>query len=474
AEPTPTPEPVAGEGEVFVSRVTAGRGEVRDASGQVWSPRSTGFGGWGNATAGSVSGTSDPELYRHTAPWIKWYRLDVPAAAEYQVRLLFAEPWYDQVGRRVFDVAAEGQTVVSGLDIVKEVGRGAAHEVTFTVPVTDGRLDLEFTASAESPVLSAVEVMSTTPVAPQEPVKPLVTIAPDSFFTEDISRAPLAHNSAEAAENLRRQVADNWGGVAAFNAYQYNNSFHAVSSSVPKQTVQFYDCQKKGYLPSGLLDGPKYFADVPIPAGAVPANGTDKQMTIYDESADQLWDFWVTERHGDGWRACWGGRLDDVSKNHGVFPAPYGATASGLAMTPGAISQESFRRGSIDHAMYLAIISPANYDKVSWPANRSDGWSHDPHALMEGQRVRLDPTLDLSQFDMTPVARMVAEAAQTYGFIVADKAGAVAVITESGDTEKARTGTNPWDSMLAGPAHEAMRGFPWEHMQVLPKDYGKR
>ena len=47
------------------------------------------------------------------------------------------------------------------------------------------------------------------------------------------------------------------------------------------------------------------------------------------------------------------------------------------------------------------------------------------------------------------------------------------VVTESGNAEKARTGVNPWDGMLAGPDYQAMQGFPWEHIQVLPKDYGK-
>lgn len=461
---------------VFTSRVVAAAGPVKSASGATWSRRPATLGSWktGRIT-GDVARTADDNLYRTTAPGVKWYRLGVPAPATYRVRLLLAENYFDRAGQRVFDVSAEGRRVAEDIDIVKAVGKNAAYDVTFTVPVRDGLLDLEFTAKADLPIVSGVEVTSTVPVAPMPAPRPKVALSPGSFYYTDISKAPLAANSAAASAHLLAQVENHWGGVAALNAYRYNNSFYEVPRNQKKTRVAFYDCQKKGYTPSELFSGPKYFEDVPIPADAVPATGTDKQVTIYDRAADKLWEFWVTEKQAGGtWRACWGGRIDRVSQNQGIFPAPYGATASGLAMTPGVISIDEFRRGRIDHAMYLAIIEPAKWSNFSWPANRTDGHSTDPNALMEGQRVRLDPKLDLSTIPMTPVARMIAEAAQKYGFVVTDRAGAVAVVTESGNAEKARTGVNPWDRLLAGPDYQAMQGFPWASMQVLPKDYGKR
>ncbi|WP_051992155.1 malectin domain-containing carbohydrate-binding protein [Mobilicoccus pelagius] len=462
---------------VFSSRVVMGAADVTDSKGHVWRHRTTGVGSWrtGVIPPGvDVARTRDDALYRRTAPGISWYRLEVPAAATYRVRLLFSENWFTRSGERVFDVTAEGRRVARDVDVVKAVGKNAARDVTFTVPVRDGRLDLGFVAKKDLPILSGVEVVSTTPVAVTAAPSPKVPLARNSAFFTDIRTAPLAPNSARAAAGLTKQVRDNWGGVAAFNARRFNNSFYEVPATQRKVRVNFYDCQRKGYTPAGLFDGPKHFVDVPIPPNAVPATGSDKQLTVYDRTADKLWDFWVTEKRPDGsWRACWGGRIDDVSRSQGVFPRPYGASASGLAMTPGVISIDEFRRGRVDHAMYLALIDVAKWDRYSWPANRSDGLSNDPDAIMEGQRLRLDPTLDLSTIPMTPVARMVAEAAQKYGFVVADKAGAVAVATESGNAEKARTGVDPWNGLLAGPDYQAMQGFPWEHIQVLPKDYGK-
>lgn len=471
---TTTPTPTDATAQLFASRVVAGSADVTDSAGRRWSGRTAGWGSWSSTSVSSLRGTNDAALYRDTAPGMRWYRLDTPAPAQYTVRLLFTEPYFSSGGQRVFDVKAEGKIVATGVDIARKVGKNAAYDLMFTVPVSDGRLDLDFVGTVDQPILSGVEVVSTTRVAALAPVAPKVALSPDSFFFKDVRSAPLAANSAQAAAHLQAQVMNNWGGVAAFNAYRYNNSFYEVGATTPKVNVAFYDCQNKGYTPYGLFDGPAHFVDVPIPANAVAATGTDKQLTIYDRAADKLWDFWVTERMPDGaLRACWGGRIDGVSSSQGIFTAPFGATASGLAMTPGAIGIEEFRRGRIDHAMHLAVIDPVRWDTFSWPANRSDGGSTDPNAVMEGQRLRLDPTLDLSTLVMTPVARMVAVAAQKYGFVVADRSGAVTVITESGNKEKATTGVDPWDTLLPGPDYDAMRGFPWDRIQVLPKDFGR-
>lgn len=419
--------------------------------------------------------STEAALYSWVAYNPKAHRVPVPKGT-YRVRLMLVEPTHSQRGKRVFDVAAEGRTVARGIDIARSVGRGRAHDVTFTVPVTDGVLDLRFVARVGRPVVSAIEVVSTAPVTPLRSASPtpLVSLSPKSPFLQKVSRAPLARNSARSVALLAKQVDDNWGGVAATNAYAYNGAFYRASTTAPRVRVGFHDCQKKGYLPSGLYDGPRHFVNVPIPKEARPAAGTDGHLAVYDRAADKLWEFWQMRRtKAGGWEACWGGRIDKVSTDLGRFPYPYGVSASGLPVAPGMVTIDEARAGRIEHAMLLHVIDAARWDRFSWPANRSDGKSNDPNAVMEGQRLRLDPTLDLDAYDLTPFGRMVAEAAQTYGFIVTDRAGAVAVVTESGAAEKARTGEDPWRVLLGGEAYLAMKNFPWNKMQALPKDWGK-
>ena len=61
------------------------------------------------------------------------------------------ESWWTTAGARVFDVTAEGQTRLSGVDVFKAVGKGAAYDRTFRVPVTDGTLNVGFVNIKDGP-----------------------------------------------------------------------------------------------------------------------------------------------------------------------------------------------------------------------------------------------------------------------------------------------------------------------------------
>lgn len=324
-------------------------------------------------------------------------------------------------------------------------------------------------ARAEAPTKVATPKAANTP--------PSQLFAPDNVFKLDVTKAPLDKDSAAMIKNLQGQITPHWGGIAGFNTDQYNASYYAVDNTTPKQDVAFYDCQNKGAAPPGILDGPAMFKQVPIPANAVPANGTDKSMSIYNRDTDQLWEFWVMERTKGakpGWRACWGGRIDDVSTAPGYYDHPFGVAASGLAHVGYMVTIDEARKRQIDHAMGLVLISTGDPSRIWYPANRSDGNSTDPTAIPEGARVRLDPSVDVEKLQISPVAKAIARAAQKYGFIVVDTAGAVSVIAESGQRDKAATGTDPWPQVLGGqPNYKTLEGFPWDKVQVVQREYGK-
>jgi hypothetical protein len=310
------------------------------------------------------------------------------------------------------------------------------------------------------------------PSAPAEGV-----FGPTSEWRRDVTDAPLHPRSAQLVAGLAQQVEQHYG-TAALNVWDYNTSFYSVAPGTERVDVAFDDCQDKGYVPEQLYGDEHggHFEDVPIPPGAVPAEGTDAQLTVHDPQTDQLWEFWVASEGPDGWSACWGGRIDDVSRSPGFFPDGMGSAATGLATSGGMIRIAEAERGRIDHALSLAVVDAASFEQFSWPAQRSDG--HDPEGLPdrlpEGLRLRLDPAVDVDALGLHPLAAAVARAAQQYGFIITDKAGAVSVVTESGAGVEAATGTDPWVELLGGtPAHEVMQGFPWDRMQALPVDHGR-
>ena len=481
---TPTSEPTTTEPNTtettptgFVSRVTASMKPVQDLAGNTWAPRTTRWGTW-NVSTGMVGkdvrNTEDDDLYRTVAWDTKWYDLPVPEPATYTVRLLLVDDWYSVAGKRVFDVSAEGVRVATDIDVAGTVGWGAAEDVTFQVPVADGELNLDFTAKVGNAMVSGIEVTGpTSQPAPSTEHPQAVTFAPDSFWTQDISAAPTAANSVQVVANLARTVADRYGGIAAFNVWHYNTSFIRVPAGLPRVTVGYHNCQNKDGVPWGLYDGPAHFVDVPVPNDAVTSAGTDGEVTVYDPSTDQLWQFWQMRRNTttNGWEACWGGRVDTVSQQQGWFPDWFGASASGLVTAGGMVTMEDIRKGQINHLMALGVVESQAPPVWSWPAKRTDGTSSDPNVIMHGQRLRLDPSVDVDQLGLSPIGRVVAKAAQKYGFIAVDTSGAVALSAESGAHTKVLTGKDPWTRLLGGPDYSALKGFPWDKVQALPKDY---
>ncbi|MGJ7442260.1 hypothetical protein [Aquipuribacter sp. MA13-6] len=296
----------------------------------------------------------------------------------------------------------------------------------------------------------------------------------DSVWRDVLLDAPVHDNSDGIVSHLTGTVDKHFGGIATFNLDQYNVAYYVVDESTPRVDVEFDDCQDKGYTPSGLYEDAAHFADVPIPPDARPAEGNDGALVMYSPDTDQIWEFWRAEQVDDGWQACWGGRLDDVSSSPGYFDGDFGTTATGLSHAGGMVSLADVERGSIDHAVALLAAEPATYQTYSWPAQRSDGFSDDPDAVPEGLRLRLPADVDVDALDLHPVAAMVARAAQVHGFVVVDKAGATGVYTESGDAAEARTGVDPWDDYLGDtPAYEVMADFPWDQLEAMPMDYGK-
>jgi hypothetical protein len=104
------------------------------------------------------------------------YRLPVPDG-RYRVTLKMVENFFTAPGSRVFDVTAEGSTVLSGFDpFAAAGGRGRAVDRSFTTTVTGGALDLGFRNRRNYASVAGIEVVpvataaatsaSPTPAAP--------------------------------------------------------------------------------------------------------------------------------------------------------------------------------------------------------------------------------------------------------------------------------------------------------------------
>lgn len=295
---------------------------------------------------------------------------------------------------------------------------------------------------------------------------------PGSFWYQKIPSDAILHElSEEFAEELARQVKTYYG-IIGINYGEYSAPVYTVGPETPRTNVLQWDCFKTGFTNPKLV---RDMMNVPIPKEAVPAGGTDAEMVVYEPSTDTMWEFWNMRKSDGVWQACWGGKMIGVSTNPGIWQLPYGAAATGLPFAPGQIRVDELRSGKIEHVIGISVVD-AEGGKVSWPANRSDGQNpdHAPNRILEGTRMRIDPKVDLSSLKLHPVALAIAQAGQTYGFVVWDRAGSVSLRAENPRRYTVTGLPSPYPELFGStPVYMIMNRFPWDKMQFMPLDYGR-
>jgi len=154
-------------------RVNAGGPNYVDPNGDLWMS-DMGFYNTGkkeNVHASTQIANTDIDTIYQTGRWDSASGSEMVYSfpvtnGDYTVRLHFAEIYWTQPNRRVFGVAVEGTNVISGLDLVAEVGAFTAEIREFETTVSDGVLNVKFLHDFENPKVSAIEILSDTPVQP--------------------------------------------------------------------------------------------------------------------------------------------------------------------------------------------------------------------------------------------------------------------------------------------------------------------
>jgi hypothetical protein len=280
-----------------------------------------------------------------------------------------------------------------------------------------------------------------------------------SFWNKPLRRtAAIDPQSHTLVRNLRRQVRRYHGWI---NTNRFSTPLYIVGKGIRRRRV---------VLDTVYPSLQRTWRSVPIPRNARPARGTDKHMAIWQPATDTMWEFWQMRRAGRRWHARWGGTIRHVSESPGFYGAPephWGATGSSLPVAGGLMTIDELRRGRICHAVAMAIPETRIWTVWTWPAQRSDGHVASPKAIPEGARFRLDPDLDIKKLDLPPITRMIAEAAQRYGIVVRDKAGAVVFYAE----DPGRRAKDPYygsEGIFAGQWPDALLArFPWRPLEVL-------
>lgn len=297
-----------------------------------------------------------------------------------------------------------------------------------------------------------------------DPVTPGTTrrkFSPTSFYNTRLTEAtPINFNSAGMVAELVSQSAP---GLKT----PYYPALNTVSYSTPVYIVK--DVTVPKILVPLVKNGVKVGEPLParIPGNVTPSSGTDAHCVIWDQVDDTLTEFWQLTMDSLGWHASWGGYMMDVSNASGIFPDPYGATATGLSLLGGLILLSELEAGVIPHVIGMAI--PQGPNKWVWPANRTDKnvvFYEGTNAIPAGTRFRFPSNLTSIDPTWVPIVRMIVAAIRDYGCVVQDRAGALSLYAENtlplGQGDQIRTkffgGKEPWSFM---------QQIPWSKMQVL-------
>lgn len=198
---TPTPTPAAAAATVW--RIVAGGPSYVDSGGNTWAADTQYLGGYSYAATAvvAVSGTSDNTLYQTERYGDLFnqnsfsYSFPVPAGL-YQATLKFAETDFASSGKRVFNVAINGTSVLSNFDIYSNAGGAnkADDKVFSNLSPLGGVITVQFTAAGtDSPKVNALAIV------PQPPTPtPTVTPTPPApngvpYVYSNPSNGPTVH-----------------------------------------------------------------------------------------------------------------------------------------------------------------------------------------------------------------------------------------------------------------------------------------
>jgi hypothetical protein len=133
-----------------------------DSNGNVWLP-DQGFVDGDTVDRGNdvqIANTKDPAIYRTERYSMSAFSYKLPNG-KYIVKLHFAET-YENItgpGQRVFSFNVAGQEFKDFDVWAKAGGARRAYIETVNVAITDGKLDISFTTSADNPEINGIEII---------------------------------------------------------------------------------------------------------------------------------------------------------------------------------------------------------------------------------------------------------------------------------------------------------------------------
>ncbi len=108
----------------------------------------------------AVAGTEDDLLYNYARSGFDNYSITLPNG-NYTVYFQFAETFFTEANRRVFNIDLEGQRIITELDLVATTtGKWISYDLPFSTTVSDGALTINSSALVNNSLLNAIVVIA--------------------------------------------------------------------------------------------------------------------------------------------------------------------------------------------------------------------------------------------------------------------------------------------------------------------------
>ncbi len=149
-----------------------------------------------------ISGTDEDIIYQSEKYNLVGYKVRVPNG-NYDVKLMFAENYFDSPGARIFDVYIQYNCVIEDLDIFSQVGKNASFEKEITnVLIGDEILNIQFADKVNSALINGIVITPSTTDLNEKLDHELNNFKVDQNYPNPFNGKTIINYSLQKTDNL--------------------------------------------------------------------------------------------------------------------------------------------------------------------------------------------------------------------------------------------------------------------------------
>ena len=196
-----------------------------------------------------ISGTDEDVIFQSEKYGMVTYKIRL-LNGNYNVKLMFAENYFDQIGSRIFDVYLEQNRVIENLDIYSLVGKNAAYVNEITdVQINDGMMDIQFAEKIDNALLCGIVITPvSTGLLDNEAINELKSFKVEQNYPNPFNGKTVINYSLTSPDNLSFELYNILGekiyfknlGYTQSGSYQFQLDTASLSGSPLTSGIYFY------------------------------------------------------------------------------------------------------------------------------------------------------------------------------------------------------------------------------------------